>query len=107
MYIGLYKTPNKYSIVIVMYRTAAFRPVSRNHIGRVLITLQTFICNFHITSDYKKHDPPTPPPPSALVLDQNEAQKAEKEVFFKTGFPLYLRFWMTALPPTPPPPPLV
>ena len=88
MYIGLYKTPNKYSIVIVMYRTAAFRPVSRNHIGRVLIILQTFICNFHITSDYKKHDPPHP---SALVLDQMRPKRPKRKFFFKTGFPLYLR----------------
>ena len=30
---------------------------------------------------------PPPPPHPALVLDQNEAQKAEKEVFLRPGSP--------------------
>ena len=36
-----------------------------------------------------------------LFLDQTEARKAEKEIFFVTGPPRYLRVWMTAPPPNP------
>ena len=33
----------------------------------------------------------------SLVLDQTEARRVEKK-FFETGFPPYLRVWMTATP---------
>ena len=36
-------------------------------------------------------------PPS--FLDQTEARRAEKKIFFDTGQPPYLRVWMTARPP--------
>ena len=40
-----------------------------------------------------------PPPPSHLILDQTEAQRAEK-IFLGDQPPPYLRVWMTATPPS-------